>query len=461
MNRAGSEAYAVMRRNWPKARRPVVFCGSGNNGGDGYVVASLAARDGLPVIAVAIGEPRSQEASRARDEAVACGVIVVDTADDGLAKCDLIIDGILGTGLSRAPEGTAATAIVSINACGAPVFSLDIPSGLDADGGHVPGVVVQADATSTFIGMKIGLLTGLGPEVAGTLYFHDLGVPAAIYREIPPLAERIVAERVRRWLPHRRRCAHKGLHGHVVVVGGNRGMSGALRIASEAAARCGAGLVTALTRAEHSGMINIGRPEIMVSGVTDADALDGLLEGRDALAIGPGLGRDEWARSLFDRALTCNLPRVIDADALNLLAGSGCRDAGWILTPHPGEAARLLDCGVDDIASNRIEAARAIVTRHGGVCVLKGCGTIVAGKSAVFVCDRGNPGMAGGGMGDCLTGMLAALLGQGLEPLQAAVCGVWLHARAADREAVANGAVGMLATDLFPWIRLLREDPVD
>jgi len=455
MNRAGAAAWDAARRLWPDARRIVVVCGKGNNGGDGYVVAALAARDGLSVELAALGEPRSDESARARLFAAGQGVDAVSIDAVDFAAADLVVDAVLGTGLARAPADAAAVAIERINTCAAPVLALDIPSGLDSDTGCAPGVAVKARATCTFIGLKLGLVTGTGPELAGEVIYDGLGVPAAVFDEVPCAASRIDSCLVEGWLPRRSRCTHKGEQGHVVLVGGNDGMTGALRIAAEAAARSGAGLVTAATRSRHAMFINIARPEIMVSGADDGDALARIVEGRNAIGIGPGLGRDEWAASLLDRALVAGVPMVADADALNLLAGGRMPPPGTVLTPHPGEAARLLGVATAEISRNRPGSARAIARRYGGVCVLKGCGTVVTDGHALYVCDRGNPGMATGGMGDCLTGIIAALLGQGLTPLRAAVCGSWLHAAAADLEAAAHGMAGMLATDLLPHLRTL------
>ncbi|MCZ7599072.1 MAG: NAD(P)H-hydrate dehydratase [Gammaproteobacteria bacterium] len=457
MSRAGAAAWDTARRLWPGARRIVVVCGKGNNGGDGYVVAALAARDGLSVEMAALGEPRSDESARARRFAAEQGVDAVPIDDVDFGAADLVVDGVLGTGLAQAPADAAAVAIGKINACASPVLALDIPSGLDSDTGCAPGVAVKARATCTFIGLKLGLVTGVGPELAGEVVHDGLGVPAAVFDEVPCAARRIDRTLVESWLPRRSRCAHKGEQGHVMLVGGNEGMTGALRIAAEAAARSGAGLVTAATRSRHAMFINIAQPEIMVSGVDDGDALTRMGEGRQAIGIGPGLGLDEWAASLLDRALAAGVPMVADADALNLLAAGRTPPPGTVLTPHPGEAARLLGVGTREISRDRPGSARDIARRYRCVCVLKGCGTVVTDGDVLYVCDRGNPGMATGGMGDCLTGIITALLGRGLAPLRAAVCGTRLHAAAADLEAAAHGMAGMLATDLLPHLRTLLE----
>ncbi|GJL83909.1 MAG: bifunctional NAD(P)H-hydrate repair enzyme [marine bacterium B5-7] len=472
MRLAGREAYRVMRSLWPENRQLVVFCGAGNNGGDGYVVAGLAARDGYDVKVIALGEPRTDDANRACNDAIGesdvdgkgriqvikdLGTVTSRVLDEG----DLVVDAILGTGLSRAPQDGIAMAIAAINSQSSPVYSLDIPSGLNADNGNVPGEAVIAQATSTFIGLKIGLLTGSGPDVVGELFFHDLDVPAAVYDAIPAIATRITSDLVKVRLPVRRRCAHKGDRGHVVLVGGNKGLTGAVRIAARTAARSGAGLVTAATRADNAIMVNVQQPEIMVVGVETAAELVKAIEGCDAFGIGPGLGLDQWSTTLFDVSIRSSLPRVIDADALNLLARNPSRDGNWVLTPHPGEAARLLGCTIPEISADRPAAVREIVRRYGGVCVLKGCGTLIADEQTLWLCNRGNSGMATGGMGDCLTGLITSLLGQKLDPLSAAICGVWLHARAAELEAADQAMTGILASDLIPWLRRLLDDPHD
>jgi NAD(P)H-hydrate epimerase len=457
MSRAAGEAYRILRRRWPDAYRVLVVCGSGNNGGDGYVVGALAARDGLAVTVVALGDPRTDDARRAREAAMEEGCSLAPLEEADFTTFDVIVDAMFGTGLTRAPEGAMADAISKINACPAPVLSLDIPSGLDADTGCTPGSAIHAAATITFIALKPGLITGKGPEYTGDLHYHSLDVPREVFDRVDGVAVRIDRDLVHRWLPRRSRCAHKGTAGHVLLAGGNDGMTGALRIAAEAAARSGAGLVTAATKGRNTAGVNAGQPEIMVASCDDPNRLPALLETRRALGVGPGLGRDAWARDMFENALSAAVAKVVDADALWFLAGSRQRAESWVLTPHPGEAARLLGVDVASVENDRISAARQIVERYGGVCVLKGCGTVIADRESLFICDRGNPGMATGGMGDCLTGVITALLGQGLEPIRAAVCGVWLHASAADLEARENGQVGLLASDLFPWLRHLLD----
>ena len=454
MQTAGGCVFEDLRRLWPEAGRISILCGPGNNGGDGYVVAALCAKAGLQVELVALAEPRSEDAQSARRLAVEAGLSPIDfSAIIALDRPDVVVDAVLGTGISRAPEGAAAEAIRQMNQGDAPVVAVDIPSGLNADNGSTPGAVVSAALTSTFIGMKVGLLTGRGPDYCGEIRFHDLNVPAEALNQVPATATRINRRRIFAALPGRRPCAHKGDQGHLLLLGGNKGMPGALRIASETAARSGTGLVSAVTVPENASAINIGQPEIMVHGLTEAAGMADLLGRCDAVVVGPGLGGDEWSRLMLQRLIEAKLPMIADADALNLVAGQDVRRQDWILTPHPGEAGRLLGLSAAEVEMDRIAAVQAIANRYGGICVLKGCGTLISDGSRIFLNTTGNAGMASGGMGDCLSGLIGSFIAQGLELTDAAIAGVYLHGAAADHEAGKAGLVGMLATDLIPRIR--------
>jgi NAD(P)H-hydrate epimerase len=255
--------------------------------------------------------------------------------------------------------------------------------------------------------------------------------------------------------PPRPKNAHKGLFGHVLVVGGDYGFAGAARMAAEAAARVGAGLVSVATRPEHALLIPVARPELMARGIESPEALGPLLERAGVIAVGPGLGNSDWSAALFSRILETGAQLVVDADALNLLARDPLKRSDWILTPHPGEAARLLGCTSAEVQNDRFAAAAQLQQRYGGVCVLKGCGTVIATETqAPAVCSDGNPGMASGGLGDVLTGTIAGLLAQGLDLHAAALLGVCLHAAAGDR-AARDGQRGLLAMDLMSWLRRL------
>jgi NAD(P)H-hydrate epimerase len=456
MARAGRAAYGLLRSRWPQAEELVVLCGAGNNGGDGYVVARLALADGLRVRLLQLGDHE-----RLRGAALEHAKAFREAGGEaepfrGLPPhCDLVVDALLGTGLERPVEGLWAQAIDAVNAGRAPVLAIDIPSGLHADTGAVLGTAVRADATISFIGLKRGLFTGQGHDCCGAVHFDALEVPAVIYGREILSARRLAWERVCQGLPRRRRSAHKGDFGHVLVVGGAHGYSGAARLAGEGALRGGAGLVSVATDPDHAALLNLGRPELMCRAVAAAADLDPLLARADVVAIGPGLGRGDWGRALFGRVRGLGVPLVVDADALGLLAADPARREDWVLTPHPGEAARLLGTDVASVEADRFAAVAAIQQRFGGVVVLKGAGTLVQGPShrPPGVCDGGNPGMASGGTGDVLTGVIAAMLAQGLASEEAAEVGVCLHAAAGDAAAASGGEQGMLASHLVDQIR--------
>lgn len=461
MSRAGRAVFDLGRTRFPQAHRWLVLCGAGNNAGDGYVVARLALAAGLAVTVAALSDPRRLQGDAARawsDFADAGGEIVQFTANLP-GDADLVIDALLGTGLGRALEGAYLHAVERMHAARAPVLAVDVPSGLCARTGRVLGAAVSAALTVTFIGRKQGLYLGAGPEHTGEVEFADLGVPLERVSHVPPALRLFDDEDCARVLPRRARTAHKGDFGHVLVIGGNEGMAGAVRLAGEAALRAGAGLVSIATRAEHAAVIAGSRPELMCRGVRDPADLEPLLARASVVAIGPGLGQDEWARRLFARVIAIDQPLVMDADALNLLAGQPGPRPGWILTPHPGEAARLLHGQTSTIQSDRLQALADLGARFGGVCLLKGRCTLIGQPGELpYVIDGGNPGMASAGMGDVLTGLVAGITAQRRAPglLQAAACAAFVHARAGDEAARAAGERGLLAGDLLarlrPWL---------
>lgn len=455
MERAGSAAYRLLRTKWPEAQDITIVCGTGNNGGDGFVVARLVLQDGIAVRVLQLGDPDrlSGDARRNADAFMAMGGEIIPFGSVP-EQTEVIVDGVFGTGLEREVAGDWAEALVAINDHWAPVLALDIPSGLHSDSGRVLGVAVKAHATISFIGLKQGLFTGDGPEQCGELHFDDLETPSGVYSGQNPSASRVSWDLLSGHITPRSRTAHKGDFGHLLVIGGAPGFSGAVRMAAEAAARCGAGLVSVATSPEHAAELNMVRPELMCHGVTGPEQLRPLLKRASVVAIGPGLGRSSWAMRLLGYVLEHRLPLVLDADALNLLAYEPMQRDDWVLTPHPGEAARLLDSSVSEIQSDRFQSVRRLQRRYGGVVVLKGAGTLIqAGQErATYLCTDGNPGMASGGMGDVLTGVIGSLLAQGYAPELAASMGVCLHARAADIEAK-RGERGLLAADLMPVIR--------
>jgi NAD(P)H-hydrate epimerase len=315
------------------------------------------------------------------------------------------------------------------------------------------GIAVQADATITFVGLKSGLFLGDGPQQAGDLHFAGLNIPSGCRAVVAVDLRRITRAAVRRALPARPRAAHKGTFGHVVVVGGGPGMPGAVRLAGEAALRAGAGRVSIATHPSHVASIAAGRPELMCHGIESPSDLERLTADASVIALGPGLGQSDWAVALFEALIEHALPLVLDADALNLLAARAQKRANWILTPHPGEAARLLGIDSATIQADRRGSLQQLESRYGGNIVLKGAGTLVsAGNAPAWLCTEGNPGMAAPGMGDVLTGIVAALWAQGLGQEEAAAIGVEIHARAGDA-AAATGERGLLAGDLMQALR--------
>lgn len=459
MQRAGAAAFSLLRARWPRARRVTVVCGPGNNGGDGYVIARLAAEAGLQAAVLVLGDPARLhgDALTARRAAMEhAGITGQPFNAEALQGSEVIVDAIFGTGLEREVTDEWRLAIDAINATPeAAVLAIDIPSGLHADSGRVLGVAVKAHVTISFIGLKAGLFTGRGRDYCGDIAFDNLGLPADLYDGIAPAARRISDRSLAGVLPHRRRSTHKGDVGHVAVIGGAPGMAGAACLAGEAAARTGAGLVTLVTHPTHAAYVSMVRSELLSHALAEGTALQAALRRATVIAIGPGLGQERWASSVLAGALDCRQPKVIDADALNLLAQEPQKRDDWILTPHPGEAARLLDATAAEVQAQRFDALRALLDRYGGVCVLKGAGTLIgqAGSSDIWLCDAGNPGMASGGMGDVLTGIVAALLAQRLDSFAAARLGVWLHATAADDAAKQDGEIGLLASDLLPFVR--------
>lgn len=456
---AGSRAWARLRALWPEARVLWVFCGGGNNGGDGYVLATQALAAGLDVQLWRVGEVPGREPARtARTRFVDAGGSEGrwPQAAPGAAP-DLIVDALFGIGLDRAPAGDYAQAITAINALARPVLALDLPSGLDADSGATPGLVVQATVSLCLIAWKRGLFTGRGPACCGRRLCDDLGLCFEVDESFPALAEpavrRLGADAAARRLPARARDAHKGRYGHVLVIGGDAGMGGAVLLAAESALRSGAGRVSVATHPAHAGGFILHRPELMVHAVEAGADLGRLLDRANVIAIGPGLGRGPWGQALLGQVLASGKAAVFDADALNLIAGTDLTlPADSILTPHPLEAARLLGTEVAAVEADRFAAVRALAARFQASVVLKGAGSLIADSDGqVWVCTAGNPGMATAGMGDLLTGLIAGLLAQGLAPAEAAAAGVWVHASAADRVAARRGERGLIASELFDW----------
>jgi hydroxyethylthiazole kinase-like uncharacterized protein yjeF len=453
MSRAGYAVFQCLRNKWPYARSAAVFCGSGNNAGDGYIIARLAREAGLSVTVYPVSDPEKltgDALTAYRKFAEAKGAVVPFRSDLDI-ETDVTVDALLGTGLDRSVTGAYAEAIAFINKNQKKVIAVDIPSGLNADTGNIMACAVKAECTVSFIGLKQGLFTGQAADYCGEIFYASLAVPDDVFEAVPSRTVRVIKTR----LPNRESYSHKGNYGHVLIVGGDLGYSGAARMAGEAALRVGSGLVSIATRPEHAGLMNLNRPELMCHGVENAGQLLALLEKADVVIIGPGLGQSDWASELFGAAVNFQKPLVIDADGLNLLARAPFVKPNWILTPHPGEAGRLLQCSAAEVQQDRFASTAAIQAKFGGVAILKGSGTLIASEHELAVSTSGNPGMASGGMGDVLSGVIAGLLAQGLALKDAAQQGVHIHGLAADLAVEKDGERGLLASDLMDPLRQL------
>ncbi len=458
MSRAGDAALNTLKCNWPRAERVLVMCGVGNNGGDGFELARQAVENDFRVIVIQTGDAKKMTptALAARDALLATGT-EIQSFNGKLPSTDVIIDALLGTGINRDVNDELKDIIDAVNQTKrTPILSLDIPSGLHADTGNMLGVAVKATTTLSFIGLNKGLFTGDGPNFCGKICFDSLNIPSIIYKQFTPIARRVSLEKDAARLAPRERTGHKGLYGHLLIIGGDHGMPGAARVAAEAGARVGSGLTSIATRTTHGPLLNLARPELMCHGVEKPEDLDILLPPINAIAIGPGLGQGEWGQALFQKAIGTNLPMVVDADALNLLSKSPQHHDHWILTPHPGEAARLLNCTSADVQADRFTAVKELQRIYGGIAVLKGSGTLIHnGNAPTRLSSWGNPGMGSGGMGDALAGVIGGLLAQSFPLMDASCVGVTLHGMAADKAAEQDGERGMLAMDLMPHLRRL------
>ena len=474
MQTAARSAFRHLVAFWPGAQPVLVLCGAGNNGGDGYLVAANAKRHGIDVACVAVAptEKLTGDARSACQKARADGVEILEGS--ALSDADLqarmdsaavVVDAMLGTGVTGAPREPFANVIGQLNQSGKPVLAVDLPSGLDATTGAATGDVVHADVTVTFIGAKTGLFTGAGAGVCGQVMFEALGaINAGQQSGEMLLAELYPWARCQSWLPERPANAHKGMFGHVLVVAGDHGFGGAGIMAAEAASRAGAGLVSLATRPEYVTAALARCPSLMVRGVTHGSELPALLEKPDVVVCGPGIGQSAWGQQMLQQVIASGKPRVLDADALNIMADRAPSPAdNHVLTPHPGEAARLLGCSVQEVEADRMGAAACIQKLWHGIVLLKGAGTVVATGSGVpGIIPGGNPGMATGGMGDVLSGILGAFLGQIPSARQAVMASAALHLAAADEAGQNKGYMGLLPADVIeavPQVLVRSERP--
>ncbi len=480
MRRAAESALQHLLGHWPQTRRVLVWAGSGNNAGDGYLLAKLAHEQGLEAAVLAIADPSvlDGDAATAYAQATAAGVEVL-AANEGYALFEqtnsVWVDALFGTGLQRELTGDFRRAVECMNAASMPVLALDIPSGLSADTGAVFGVAVKADATVTFVALKRGLFTLHANDLVGELHLSDLGIPKEIIESSPASVQRLDIYSSVCSLPPRARNSHKGSHGHVLVVGGDNGYGGACVLAAEAALSSGAGLVSVVTRSVNRAGILARRPELMVvgtedgNGVQDSEWLRDLLKRASAIVIGPGLGRGEWGRQLWSIvkavAKARSISLVIDADGLFFLHEDQVRNTHsevskslrpWVITPHPGEAALLLDSSIPDIQRDRFAAVASLASRYRCQALIKGAGSVLCiDKQQLLLCTEGNAGMAVAGMGDVLSGLVGGLIAQGLTPTDALQAAVSVHGEAGDLAAAEHGQRGLMASELFPEIRRL------
>ncbi len=462
MDRAAQAALRVLHHHWHKHHRIAIVCGQGNNGGDGYVLARLAKQKDWFVNVYDVSPQeftgRSPEAQEAREDWIASGGVIHPIPS--VFTEELIVDALLGTGAHFPVAPLFAQAIEAINQSHKAVFALDIPSGLNGDTGCIEGPVVKADVTLTFVGLKMGLVSHQGNDVVGKLEFDHLGLEDSLIAKIPPAAYRIDYASLENVVPHRLLSANKGNQGHVLIVGAGKAQyGGSVCLAGEAALRAGAGLVSVIVAPESLIRSAHAPLELMMTACEEPKEAKDFFERATVLVLGPGLSQSPWGEKWFhytlSQAMARGVPIVIDADGLNWLSKCPQKVENAVFTPHPGEAARLLNTTVESIQHNRLENAKIIQDKLGGTVVLKGAGTVIINaQQKAYVLAGGFPALATGGTGDVLSGVMGALLAQGMNASEAAQLSVCVHALAA-KEQQKQGIRGMMASDLLPAIRRL------
>ena len=462
MKRAGAAALSELLEAFGRPSLVTVFCGSGNNAGDGYIIAALASQKKIPVKVYELGNTKkfSKETAQARAFAEQSNVPMAAFDSSVELAEGVIVDSLLGIGYTGGLRESYAQAVRAINDAELPVLSVDLPTGLDADTGTVVTEAVNADITVTFICSKKGLFTGRGPALCGDIVYHSLDVSNAIFEGVQPAAQLLDSFSLLDALPQWNADVYKHQRGHSMIIGGDHGYGGAAALAAEASLKTGCGLTSVATQPQHVGAILARSPEAMVHGVTSGQQLEPLLERPNVLVIGPGLGRSPWSEQLLQKALKSGLPLVVDADALNIVAegrlARNAQDRQWIMTPHPGEAARLLNTSVAEVQADRFAAARKIQEKYNALVLLKGPGTLIAGENEVIkICPYGNSAMATAGMGDLLSGIIGSLLAQGLSMQEAAELGCCLHSCAADLAVNEQGPRGLVSSDLLLYLHQL------
>jgi hydroxyethylthiazole kinase-like uncharacterized protein yjeF len=473
MQSAAEFSLDVIVREFPEVKDLVVFCSKGKNSGDGFLLGVYGQEFGLNVTVVMCSPITDLKGvtKKAYDELKSSKVKTIQARSIKnlkLSKETVIVDALVGTGLKGNLRRNIRDSVLTINKLGIkyPVVSLDVPSGVNSDTGDVADVCVFADITTTFVARKRGCFTSIGKKVSGDIQYSDLDIPKKVFSKIPSTCSVIDFEDLVDRVIFREQDAHKGNFGHAIVIAGDRGLGGAGILASKAIVYSGTGLTTLATRPEHVSASLVSCPEVMVKGVSSGQDVEEYLLKPNVIAIGPGLGQTAWSEQMVQRvfmeAESRDVPVIMDADALNLLAKlrlSNKLPKQLILTPHPGEAATLLNTTVDNVESDRFGAAQKIHKKFNATVVLKGAGTIIIHNDGSLrkwgICSSGNPGMAAGGMGDALTGIIAGILAQGLSIRDAVEAGVDLHAKSADLMSHEVGEAGLTPTDVIEGLRLL------
>lgn len=454
VKQAGTILAQQLQTLWPQAQRVAIFCGSGNNGADGYSLALVLRRLGLEVKLVALGQERkgTKSMQRMRAACVAEG-LYFGSIENALEQVDVVVDAMLGNGARASILAEEyVSAIHQINAASLPVLAVDLPTGVHGETGVVHEPAIQASCTVAFIGYRLGHCTGVAAHYCGQVFLADLGVEVA---QAPRQALRVMAQQDR-LLAERPVHSHKGSQGHLLVIGGDMGMGGAALLAASAALHAGAGKVTVLTRAEHVGGFLARQPELMVVAINQGEDIASWLLQADAVVLGPGLGRNVWGQYLFEHTIAADKPLLCDADGIYWCQQQGFvpRKTSTVFTPHPGEAASLLGVNSSWVQQHRLSATEQLVNKLAATVVLKGNGTLVSRAQAEpLVLNCGNPGMAVAGMGDVLSGIIGALLCQGFSAEIAAFWGAWWHGYTADKLALRRGQVGLLPTDVIVALR--------
>ena len=473
MQRAAEFALDVILKEFGPLEELVIFCAKGKNSGDGFLLGSLAKEFGLNVTIVTCCPSKEIKgvSSKAFKEMKASKARIISINSIGKLKVSrkaVIVDALIGTGIKGNLRKNIKDSILALNRLGTklPVVSLDIASGVNPDTGEVKDICVYADITITFVAQKRGCFTSIGKKVSGEVMYSDLEIPKKLFTKVTATSSIVNFEEYIDKVVYREQDAHKGNFGHVLVIGGDRGLGGAGLLASKAAVYSGAGLTSLVTRPEHVNASLVSCPEVMVKGVNSGQDLEEHLIKPTVIAIGPGLGQTAWSEQMIQRvfweAEKREVTVIMDADALNLIPKlklSSKLPRRLVLTPHPGEAATLLNTNVETIESDRFAYSAKIQKKFNATVVLKGSGTVICHKKNGIqqwgVCNAGNPGMASGGMGDVLTGIIAGMLAQGLTPKEASEVGVDLHAKAADQASFDLGEVGLTPSDVIEELRYL------